>query len=184
MAASVLLLSSCGLSFVPPAPAVGNTCVQRTYWTPQCATSAPQGEKGGGVAGHRLMLPAVFRHCLPYWPTYTAPSHVYTLGSHIHPPLAHNPAADSRCQNWNVSFSGAGAGVARVGRLWAARREVDMDRGGMMQVLRSSNNEDEVLRAVEALEKGGALTLKDYTTLLAALKRIKQWKVRAMSYEA
>lgn len=64
-----------------------------------------------------------------------------------------------------------------MGRLWAARREVDMDRGGMMQVLRSSNNEDEVLRAVEALEKGGALTLKDYTTLLAALKRIKQWKV-------
>jgi hypothetical protein len=76
VAASVLLLSSCGLSFVPPAPAVGNTCVQRTYWTPQCATSAPQGEKGGGVAGHRLMLPAVFRHCLPYWPTYIAPSHV------------------------------------------------------------------------------------------------------------
>jgi hypothetical protein len=54
----------------------------------------------------------------------------------------------------------------------------------MMQVLRSSNNEDEVLRAVEGLEKGGALTLKDYTTLLAALKRIKQWKVRDTSDEA
>jgi hypothetical protein len=54
---------------------------------------------------------------------------------------------------------------------------MDLDKGELMQTLRTSNNEDEVTRAVEALEKGGALTLKDYTTLLTALKRIKHWQV-------
>lgn len=73
-------------------------------------------------------------------------------------------------------------GSARSGatRLWKSTKpkEIDTTKGELLQVLRSSNNEEEVVKAVTQLEKVGGLTLANYTTVLTALKRIKDWKVR------
>jgi hypothetical protein len=45
--------------------------------------------------------------------------------------------------------------------------------------LRWYSSEKEVLQAVDQLEQLPDLTIRDYTTILSSLKRVRNWKVTA-----
>lgn len=53
---------------------------------------------------------------------------------------------------------------------------VATDKSGLFQTLRTTSAEDEVCAVIDQLEESFDLNVKDYTTILAALKRLKAWK--------